>query len=247
MIAPTPMLNQKQSADWIFMFKFNAESFPEGQRPKDKTGIFGGTFNDYKGRYSQQYVYASSENPSLVKGAGAIGTSLDDPLGATFSQIYHNQCYYLLWNDQFYGHPIPNGNSPWGHSKGALAWNDKGEGMVLQVSTPSWPGSGSEKHPRQGDGNTLGTIKDDDIEVSQHFFALKLNAEDVEIVLKGLQNASIRTQTNVPQIVNNGGPENVLEHVKTAVVLGKVFCKPEQHFSVLLFQGVDDAFHTHRA
>src|SRR5207253_6991089 len=63
---------------------------------------------------------------------------------------------------------------PWGHSKGTLAWNDAGEGFVLQVTTPSWPAAGSNKFPRKTDGNTLGCVKDDNVEVSQHFFALKL-------------------------------------------------------------------------
>ena len=40
--------------------------------------------------------------------------------------------------------------------------------------TGSWPGSGSSAEPRKKDGNTLGYINDDNLEVSQHFFALKL-------------------------------------------------------------------------
>ena len=40
-----------------------------------------------------------------------------------------------------------------------LAWDDSGKGFVMQVSTPSWPGSGSEKRPRKNDGNTLGCVK----------------------------------------------------------------------------------------
>src|SRR5947199_2640123 len=41
-------------------------------------------------------------------------------------------------------------SSPWGHSKGVLAWNDAGEGFVMQVSTPSWPASGSERGQMAG-------------------------------------------------------------------------------------------------
>ena len=136
----SPMVDKNHPVDWVFIFKFNAKNFPECDRGKDTSGIFGGTMRDYKGRYSQQYVFASSANPKLQKGKGCIGTSLTDPLGASFAQIYDNDCNYVLWNDQFYDAPIANGDSPWGHSKGALAWNDAGEGMVLQVSTPSWAG-----------------------------------------------------------------------------------------------------------
>ena len=43
------------------------------------------------------------------------------------------------------------------------------------------------------DGNTLGCIADDDVLVSQHFFALKLSKNDVVTVLKALANASVVT------------------------------------------------------
>jgi hypothetical protein len=90
-----------------------------------------------------------------------------------------------------------------------LAWNDEGDGMVLQVSTPSWPASGSSNQPRQTDGNTLGCVADNDVLVSQHFFALKLNKADVVFVLEGLANASVVTDPTKLQIVNNGGPAEI--------------------------------------
>ena len=82
-----------------------------------------------------------------------------------------------------------------------LAWNDAGEGVVMQVSTPSWPASGSKKFPRKSDGNTLGCVKDDDVEVSQHFFSLKLTKDDTVKVLQALENASVVTDPANPQIV----------------------------------------------
>ena len=213
--APTPMAGKNQPVDWLFAFKFNSESFPgctdDGTTPTVGTqGIFGGTVDVYKDGHSQQYVFATSANPTLAKGQGCIGATYDDPLGATFAQVYNNPgYYYVLWNDQFYNDPIKNMDSPWGHSKGMLAWNDDGEGMVLQVSTPSWPASGSSANPRQNDGNTLGCINDDDIEVSQHFFSLKLTKDDLVSVLNGVHNASIATNLSQPSIVNNGGPADV--------------------------------------
>ena len=90
-----------------------------------------------------------------------------------------------------------------------MAWNDAGDGFVLQVSTPSWPAAGSKNHPRQSDGNTLGCVKDNDVLVSQHFFALKLTKGDLVAVLQGLSNASVVTDPGNPQIVNNGGPAEV--------------------------------------
>lgn len=67
-----------------------------------------------------------------------------------------------------------------------VAWNDAGDGLVLQVTTPSWPGSGSHQYRRAGD-NTLGCIAEpDDVMVSQSFFSVKLNHDGVLQVLKAL-------------------------------------------------------------
>jgi len=96
-------------------------------------------------------------------------------MGATFDEIYSGSYNYVVWNDQFYQDPrlaaCGSSNScsaPWGHSKGMLAWNDSGGGVVMQVTTPDWPGAGGEQHPRQEEGNTLGcTARDNDVLVSR--------------------------------------------------------------------------------
>ncbi len=212
---PSPMADKNNPVDWMFAFKFNAATFPgctdDGVTPVlGSTGIFGGIVDEYKSGHSQQYVFATSASPTLVKGIECIGGTENDPLGATFGQIYNTPgYYYVVWNDQFYNDPIENMDSPWGHSKGMIAWNEDGEGMVLQVSTPSWPASASCLNPRQNDGNTLGCINDDDIEVSQHFFSVKLTKDDVAIVLTALGNASIATNLSQSSIVNNGGPDDI--------------------------------------
>jgi len=164
---------------------------------------------DYGGGLSLNYACASSASASLQMGTGYLGTSLNDPLGATFNQIYQGSCNYVLWNDQFNNDPMPNEDSPWGHSKGVLAWDNTGAGFVIQVSTPSWPASGNAKYPRKTDGNTLGCVHDDDSMVSQHFFALSLTAADVATILAGLVNASVVTKPGDLQIVNAGGPANL--------------------------------------
>ncbi len=212
------MAGRNQPVTWMFAYKFNSASFPgctdAGTVPAVGTrGIFGGVVQAYPHGHSQQYVFASSDNPTLAKGNECLGATLADPLGATFAQVFDNpDCYYVLWNDQFYGDPIPTQVDTWGHSKGLVAWNEDGEGLVLQVSTPSWPGSGSRAHPRRA-GNTLGCIgDDDDIEFAQHFFALKLGKTDLVAVLQGLGNASVCTASArepQPQIVRNGGPPDV--------------------------------------
>uniref|UniRef100_UPI0018EBE789 deoxyribonuclease II family protein n=1 Tax=Chromobacterium sp. ASV23 TaxID=2795110 RepID=UPI0018EBE789 len=163
--APSPMLDASHPVNWWFAFKFNAASFPGcGGSAQVDSCQFGGSPQDYTSGngFSQQFVYASSSQPSLSQGGGCVGDTTTDPVGATFNQIYNGTLNYVVWNDQFYGDPaIPSCSgascgAPWGHSKGVLAWDNQGNGVVMQVSTPSWPASGSAQYPRGSDGNTLG-------------------------------------------------------------------------------------------
>ena len=210
---PVPLLSKGHPVDWWFVFKFNAKTFPAcGGGEKVQACPFGGSIQDYPA--SEQFVFASNEEPMLQKGGGCLGSGVADPLGSTFDEVYNGNFFYVLWNDQFYDDPHITGcgescGAPWGHSKGMLAWNGSGEGFVLQVSTPSWPAAGSSQSPRTTDGNTLGCVKDDDVKVSQHFFALKLSKDDVTQVLKALNNASVVTDPHNRQIVSNGGPEDI--------------------------------------
>ena len=213
---PVPLLRKGHPVDWWFVFKFNAASFP-GCAGATRTCSFGGQVQDFTS-FSQQFVYASNENPVLQQGNGCCGSTTDDPVGATFDEVYHGFYYYVIWNDQFYDDPLIPGCSlscgaPWGSSKGILAWNGAGEGFVMQVTTPSWPASGSTGFQRKTDGNTLGCVKNNNIQASQHFFALKLTKDDLVKVLRALANASIVTDPDNPQIVNNGGPAVVQELV----------------------------------
>jgi hypothetical protein len=135
-------------------------------------------------------------------------------VGATFDQIYNGDFNYVVWNDQFYDDPVIEGcttfcDIPWGHSKGLLAWDANGNGVVLQVTTPSWPASGNKLFPRVTDGNTLGCVKDNNVLVSQHFFALRLTRQDVVKVLIALHNASVVTNPANSQVVRNGGPVEI--------------------------------------
>jgi hypothetical protein len=184
--APTPLLKSGQPVDWLLVFKFNAGTLPNCGGNVQRTCLFGGTVEPYK-KFGQQFAYASSADHTLKQGVGCAGDTTTDPLGATFNQVYNGNFFYVLWNDQFYGDPIKTQDGPWGHSKGMLAWNNDGNGLVLQVSTPSWPASGSSKNPRKTDGNTLGCVSDNDVLVSQHFFSLKLNKADVVTVLKAVR------------------------------------------------------------
>jgi len=217
--APVPLLETGRPVDWWFVFKFNATSFPGcgGAFTDNRSCPFGGEVQKY--RFSQQFVYATNENKKLEKGSGCTGATTKDPLGATFEQVFNKSYFYVIWNDQFYDDPEIEGctkscGAPWGHSKGMLAWNKEGEGFVLQVTTPSWPAAGSKKFPRETNGNTLGCIDTNNVTFSQHFFALRLTKSDLVKVLKALGNASIVTDPENKQIVNNGGPADIQKLVK---------------------------------
>lgn len=201
---PSPLLRTGEPVEWWFVFKLNAAMAPNcGAR----TCLFGGSVQPYQA--SQQFLYASSAHPPLQQGGGCLGDSNADPVGATFDEVYNGHLFFVVWNDQFYGDPIATKGAPAGHSKGLLAWDANGAGFVMQVSTPSWPAAGSVSHPRKTDGNTLGCMKDDDVLVSQHFFALRLIHSDVVDVLKALANASVVTDPSKPQLVSNGGPADI--------------------------------------
>src|SRR3954468_9292530 len=122
--SPTPV-EQTIPADWIFVFKFNATSFPTAANDPHRACPFGGT-PAHNGAFSQAYAAATSQHPKLDNGPGLAGAGLDDPLGATFARIWNGNYHYVVWNDQFYGHPqgpcAGDGcGAPWGHSKGVLA------------------------------------------------------------------------------------------------------------------------------
>jgi hypothetical protein len=215
--APRPLLSKDHPVDWWFAFKFNAKTAPD-TTAGGRTCAFGGEAQKYKA-FSQEFAFAASDDKGVNAGKGLLGTSTDDPLGATFGAVYGGAYHYVVWNDQFYDDPAIAGCTqscagPWGHSKGMVAWNDAGEGVVLQVTTPAWPGAGSLTHPRKTDGNTLGCVKDNDVLVSQHFFALRLTHKDLMAVLTALVNASVVTNPADPQVVSNGGPADVQTIVK---------------------------------
>jgi Deoxyribonuclease II len=216
--APVPLLKNGHPVDWWFVFKFNSGVFPGCAAGASTACLFGGQVQKYKPT-GQQYVFASSEKGTLQEGGGCAGGTSEDPIGATFEQVYNGSFFYAIWNDQFKGAPTRDKDAPWGHSKGMAAWNSAGEGFVMQVSTPSWPGAGNKDQPRKNDGNTLGCVKDNDIKVSQHFFALKVTKDDLAKILKALQTASVVTDPKNRSLVRNGGPADIQKLVAGLGVL----------------------------
>jgi hypothetical protein len=216
---PTPLLDAIHPVDWVFAYKFNASSFPT--KGELKKCLFGG--KPRTDAVSLKYAVASSSFGALLNGPGLIGTGLDDPVGATFNEIYNGNLFFVVWNDQFNGHPRVTGcgddcDAPWGHLKGILAWDSAGNGIMLQVSTPAWPGSGTAQVRRTGDGNTLGCTIKNNVKFAQHFFALKLTPADTAVVLDALVNASAPADIHNPQIARIGGPPEI---VARASLLGQ--------------------------
>jgi len=211
---PMPRIDQSHSSDWLFAYKFNAADFPT---EAVSHCLFGGTPQADKA--SLHFALSSAESATLTDQLGLIGSELSDPLGATFDEIFNSNLFFVTWNDQFDSHPgLPSCKDdcpgPWGHSKGVLAWDDEGNGLVLQVTTPSWPGAASARHPRAGEGNSLGCITKNNIKFAQDFFALRLTPADTAAVLDALANASVATDPANPQLVANGGPASIQERVK---------------------------------
>jgi hypothetical protein len=221
---PVPLMSKGGSpVDWWFAFKFSSQNTFAGcgADTGKRACIFGGTVQA-KDRFGQQFAVASSSDNALSQGKGCAGATTTDPIGATFDQVYNGNFNYVIWNDQFYGDPVRSNVAPWAHSKGLLAWNDAGEGFVMQVSTPSWPGSGSSRIKRKA-GNTLGCVSsNNNLLASQHFFALKLDKSDLIKVLTALKRAGVVTDPTKLQIVRNGGPEDVQKLVNE---LGKLPAK----------------------
>lgn len=205
---PVPLTSAGQAVDWWFAYKFSAHSFPLDRALAGCA--FGGQPRSDPGEEGLRFAMASSAHPALTDGPGLIGTGPGDPLGATFAELWQGHYYFVVWNDQFYGDPVRHGpacdekqcGKPWGHSKGMVAWDAQGRGVLLQVTTPSWPGSGTARIAR-ADGNSLGCISDDnDTANAQHFFALRLDRDDLRQVLRALATASVSTDIANPQIVN---------------------------------------------
>jgi len=221
--------------EWFFAFKMNTASY-SGCSGKVSC-IFGGDVQDYSYGYSLQYVSTQRSSGSTSKmslSSKCLGSG-EDPVAKTFAQVYDGTAdNFVIWNDQFYQDPMPkvdppcawagqpsnSCSAPWGHSKGVLAWDSKGNGFVMQVTTPDWPGNGNSSLPRKVQGNTLGCIKDDNAEVSQHFFATVLTADDTESILQALQTASVVTDPSNPQLVKlSSGPSSLATLARS---LGKV-------------------------
>lgn len=222
--APVPLVQDGKPVDWWFVFKFNAKSFPQCPAGAQMQCPFGDQAQSYA--RGQTFVFASNDQPKLAMGSTCVGETSADPLGATFGEIVKGKRFYVVWNDQFYSDPVIPGcsdscSAPWGHSKGVLAWDADGNGLIVQVTTPSWPGSGRLTPARQS-GNTLGCIpRPDNILVSQSFFSVKLTSDDVLQVLRALGNASVATAPDNAQLVNNGGPQEIQDAVNALGVKSK--------------------------
>jgi len=223
---PCPMLAKGKPVMWWFVYKLKQKEFPMCGAPTDADGAdrrtcaFGGKKQTTP--YGLRYIFASSVDPTLTDGGQeCLGNTKDDPVGATFAEVWDSGFHFVIWNDQFYDTDpkveiCSKGDcgAPWGHSKGILVWNDQGEGFVMQVSTPEWPGAARSAAQRKI-GNTLGCHSaDNDVQVAQHFFALRLKRSEVVQLLGAMKDAGVVTDPNTAQLAEIGGPADVEEAAK---------------------------------
>jgi len=159
-----------------------------------------------------QYVLSSgsaTQTQPMTLHSECLGSG-SDPVAKTFEQIFSGiASNFVIWNDQLYEDPRPDitpsceesCSAPWGHSKGFIAWDANGDGFVVQVTTPDWPGNGDNSSHRATQGNTLGCTDDDNVLVSQHFFGLRLKFSDTLAVLQAMKRASVVTDPSNTQLV----------------------------------------------
>ena len=101
--------------------------------------------------------------------------STSSPVGATLDQIYSDSSInYIMWNDQ---DPTGDKHDSNGHSKGVIAWNEKG-GFYLLHSTPRFP-----PDPQ----NSQYSFPQNEITYAQHFLCVTISFADVNTLAKHLQ------------------------------------------------------------
>ena len=93
--APVPLIEKGHAVDWWFVFKFNSAAFPGCRGTATRQCPYGGEVKNYK-VFGQQYVFASSESPSLKQGSDCAGDTTAEPIGATFDEIYNSAFHYVI-------------------------------------------------------------------------------------------------------------------------------------------------------
>src|SRR6185503_1880136 len=78
---PVPLLEKGGAGvDWWFVFKFNAKPpFLSCANNAQRKCIFGGKKQNYP-TFSQQFLFASNDDPKLKEGVGCLGDNVTDPV-----------------------------------------------------------------------------------------------------------------------------------------------------------------------
>ena len=127
-------------------------------------------------------LYADANTPAFVYKT-CLGQG-NDALSNTLNQIWDGSSgsspYFQIWNDQFnVGMHSPDKSqgceAPGAHSKGALAYDDDGNGWYLSATTPAFPDI-STTPPE----NALGCQSDNNLKLAQQFFCFSLGSSDFQ-------------------------------------------------------------------
>src|SRR6185437_7268497 len=95
--APAPLVKKGHPVKWWFVFKLNSAAFPGCGGGAMRQCLFGGQVQNYRA-FGQQFVYASSEDKALQQGSDCAGDTTDEPIGATFDEVYNGSYHYVVWN-----------------------------------------------------------------------------------------------------------------------------------------------------
>ena len=184
-----PLDGKGNPVDWWFLVKL----------PQGATSVCSGCASpacpSWQGSRSGGvcYWYADSNNPTL-RFYSDLGfdclSGTNNPVTQTLNQMKGRS--YIIWNDQgsktSKPGTYPDKGAPIAHSKGAAAFGGS-TGFIMNVSTPNFP---------DPDLYTLGCQEDDNVEVSQHFFAFSVNKSGMSSWAAAVANAqlSVISQNN---------------------------------------------------
>ncbi|OQR98163.1 hypothetical protein ACHHYP_09047 [Achlya hypogyna] len=146
------------------------------------------------------YLYADSKNATFRYfrdlGYGCLGQGGNDPLSQTIKQKQMAP-YWAYYNDQFYAIAAGasasrqcSGTSAFNaHAKGMVAFDAVTGGFALQSSIPNFP---DPSPPPATDAFVpLGCQDENNVQYSQHLFAMSLGPEGIERLGHGLQAARV--------------------------------------------------------
>ncbi|CAK4090154.1 unnamed protein product [Aphanomyces euteiches] len=139
------------------------------------------------------YLYADANNSTLRYfrdvGFDCLGQGGNDPVSQTL-RAGKNATYWAYFNDQYNGIAEKQDKKRTcsaddgfnAHAKGAVAFEADTGGFILQTSTPNFPDPTIASSDEQDDFVRLGCQHDNNVEYSQHLFAMSVGSDGIDLV-----------------------------------------------------------------